>query len=143
MEVEMRTRLEEERRRIASDERQDKIAQAQRHVAELLTLKCPRCGQAFAEFDGCFALTCGRCGCGFCAWCFADSGGGNLEAHVHVRQCLAKPRGADNFFGTFQQFQDAQRSRRWRAVRAFLDTLDGATRATVLDRCRGELREIG
>ena len=42
----------------------------QRIVEEVLTLKCPRCAQAFQDFDGCFALTCGNkhCSAGFCAW---------------------------------------------------------------------------
>ena len=33
------------------------------HVEErILTLACPRCGQAFVNFTGCFALTCSRLG---------------------------------------------------------------------------------
>eukprot|EP01047_Picozoa_sp_COSAG01_P082414 COSAG01_NODE_16820_length_1201_cov_1.062613_1_plen_53_part_10 len=44
-----------------------RIYDARKHIVEeLLTLKCPReaCRQAFIDFTGCFALTCGRCGCG-------------------------------------------------------------------------------
>lgn len=38
---------------------------------KILTLTCPRCSQAFVDFEGCMALTCSRagCGCGFCAIC--------------------------------------------------------------------------
>lgn len=42
------------------------------HICEkILTLTCPRCSQAFLDFDGCMALKCSRagCGCGFCAIC--------------------------------------------------------------------------
>lgn len=52
--------------------------------AQVLTLKCPRCSQAFVDFQNCFALTCGRCGCGFCAWCLRDCGD---DAHRHVANC--------------------------------------------------------
>ena len=38
----------------------------------ILTNRCPRCKTAFLDFDGCFAVTCAACGCGFCAWCLAD-----------------------------------------------------------------------
>eukprot|EP00929_Paragymnodinium_shiwhaense_P039962 TRINITY_DN20911_c0_g2_i2.p1 TRINITY_DN20911_c0_g2~~TRINITY_DN20911_c0_g2_i2.p1 ORF type:complete len:279 (-),score=25.42 TRINITY_DN20911_c0_g2_i2:115-951(-) len=38
-------------------------------IDDILTIKCPRCAQAFVDFDGCFALTCSRCGGAICAWC--------------------------------------------------------------------------
>eukprot|EP00599_Poterioochromonas_sp_BG-1_P007046 CAMPEP_0173142332 /NCGR_PEP_ID=MMETSP1105-20130129/6029_1 /TAXON_ID=2985 /ORGANISM="Ochromonas sp., Strain BG-1" /LENGTH=1951 /DNA_ID=CAMNT_0014055711 /DNA_START=962 /DNA_END=6817 /DNA_ORIENTATION=- len=55
-------------------------------IDEIFTLKCPRCRQAFVDFDGCFALTCTKRGCGaaFCAWCLADCG---TDAHSHVAHC--------------------------------------------------------
>jgi len=55
-------------------------------VDEILTLRCPRpnCRAAFVDFDGCFALTCGRCRAGFCGWCLADCG---ADAHGHVARC--------------------------------------------------------
>ena len=63
------------------------------HINEkILTLACPRCGQAFLDFQGCMALTCSRagCGCGFCAMCGEDCGN---DAHGHIREgCpYAKP----------------------------------------------------
>ncbi len=38
--------------------------------AAMQTLKCqrPGCGAAIFDFDGCFAVTCASCKCGFCAW---------------------------------------------------------------------------
>ena len=35
-----------------------------RYVEGILTLCCPRCKQAFLDFDGCFALSCSRCSAG-------------------------------------------------------------------------------
>ena len=80
------------------------------HIRErILTLKCPRCETAFADFDGCMALTCSVCGVGFCGWCLADCG---EDAHKHVVRCDAKPRGADRFYATTKQYEAAWRERR-------------------------------
>jgi len=40
-------------------------------VDKILTLACPRCEQAFVDFEGCLALRCARggCGCAFCGLC--------------------------------------------------------------------------
>ena len=52
-----------------------KHGDAQKHrahvVEKILTLACPRCGQAFLDYNGCVALTCSRAGCGagFCGFC--------------------------------------------------------------------------
>ena len=50
----------------------------------ILTLACPRCGQAFVDFVGCFALTCSRDKAAFCAYCLEDCG---ADAHRHVANC--------------------------------------------------------
>ena len=44
---------------------------------------CPRCSAAFVDFDGCYALSCARCGAGVCALCLADCG---VDSHEHVRR---------------------------------------------------------
>ncbi|KAL6041728.1 Ankyrin repeat and protein kinase domain-containing protein 1 [Balamuthia mandrillaris] len=77
-------------------EQQSTVQRHCRHlVQDVLTLQCPRCRQAFVDFDGCFALTCSRCHAGLCGWCLQDCGG---DAHCHVAGCahnLAK----GNMFG--------------------------------------------
>ena len=50
-------------------------------VDDILTLRCPRCLQAFLDFSGCFALRCSMCPCGFCGWCLKDCGS---DSHSHV-----------------------------------------------------------
>ena len=51
----------------------EKLRAAKEQVVEtILTLSCPRCHQAFVDFDGCFALNCGRCRAAFCAYCLAS-----------------------------------------------------------------------
>jgi hypothetical protein len=52
-------------------------------INEYFTLRCPRCHQAFVDYDGCDALTCERCGCGFCGLCLKDCG---KDAHAHVAE---------------------------------------------------------
>eukprot|EP00438_Fugacium_kawagutii_P007598 Skav200632 [mRNA] locus=scaffold353:39543:40280:+ [translate_table: standard] len=41
-------------------------------ISQILTLKCPRCACAFLDYDGCSAVSCDACGCGFCAKCFKE-----------------------------------------------------------------------
>ena len=76
MRTEMERRVELERERAAAGAgAAEKLRAAKEHIIEnILTLCCPRCKQAFVDFDGCFALSCSRCGAGFCAYCLADCG---------------------------------------------------------------------
>ena len=85
MEVQKQAELKRELARLAQmDERQRRVECCRRRLVELLTDACPRCQAAFVDFDDCFALTCARCPCGFCAWCLADCG---ADAHRHVAHC--------------------------------------------------------
>ena len=141
LEVEMKRQLEAELQRlIALDERSRKVQVARAHIIDkILTLACPRagCGQAFVDFDGCFALKCSRCPCGFCGWCLADCG---RDAHEHVRSCSQKPSGADVFYGSVEQFKAAQRRRQKGLIRAYmLEEVDADVKAEVEAACRVEL----
>ena len=141
LEVEMKRQLEAELQRlIALDERSRKVLVARAHIIDkILTLVCPRagCGQAFVDFDGCFALKCSRCPCGFCGWCLADCG---RDAHEHVRSCSQKPPGADVYFASVEQFKAAQRRRQRRLIRAYLqEDVDADVKGEVEAACRVEL----
>jgi len=101
-----------------------KTAQLNRHrlhIAEnILTIKCPRaqCGQAFFDFNGCFALTCDSCTCGFCAWCLVDCG---RDAHAHVKACpYAPPAFKGSYSGSIPEFNRVHSARRAELVRAYL-----------------------
>ena len=75
----------EKQRAMETSSAEEKLRLAKEHVVEkILTLSCPRCEQAFVDFDGCFALRCGRCQAGFCAYCLADCG---RDAHAHIGGC--------------------------------------------------------
>ena len=58
MEAQMEARLQLERERAKRGAgKEEKLRVAKEHVIEhILTLACPRCKQAFVDFDGCFAL---------------------------------------------------------------------------------------
>lgn len=123
---------------------QHKLLNAKKHIVEkILTLSCPRCGQAFIDFNGCCALTCSRqgCNCGFCAYCLEDCGG---DAHTHVASC---PMGRD-FGGVFcseQTFKRAQLERRRLMVVKYLDRsgFDAGARDRLLDMCKREFDDLG
>lgn len=109
------------------------------HITEMiLNLACPRCGQVFNDFTGCFALTCSRCNCGFCAYCLLDCGG---DAHPHVRVC---PRSLNpgNYFATQATFEAAHRQRKLLLLREYFATIeDRQTRIKVLEKIRPNINE--
>ena len=113
-------------------------AELRGHVLEkIFTLACPRCDQAFVDFNGCFALTCSRpgCGCGFCAYCLQDCG---KDAHEHVRHCR-KHGATGDFFGDFDA---AQRNRRSALFRDFLRRLPKAWAARLVKDCARDLADL-
>ena len=135
-------RLQAELARRDDDER---AAQVRTHIQDkILNPACPRCGQAFIDFEGCFALSCSRVGCtmpqcGFCAYCLYDANG---DAHDHVANCphnIAPDRGV---FAPIEVFHEAQRRRCKRMLREYLSTLDERTCERALRECEKELRDL-
>ncbi|CAJ1376515.1 unnamed protein product [Effrenium voratum] len=112
-----------------------------RVVEDILTLKCQACGQAFIDFEGCFALTCSRCKSGMCGWCGKSFR--NLDlAHDHVRQCLFAPRKHD-LYGSQEEFARATRERRMRRLESFLTSLERSSRQRLLHALLKELADLG
>ena len=126
------------------DGREDAALRHRLHVAErILCLRCPRggCGQAFVDFAGCFALTCGRCGCGFCAYCLADCG---ADAHRHVAACPLNTAPGREVFGRAELFERAQGRRREAAVAAYLaESVATGDRDAVRAAIRGDMERLG
>jgi ankyrin repeat protein/serine/threonine protein kinase len=125
----------QERRLRGEMARDEEIAAHRRHITNnLLCLRCPRCEQVFVDFVNCFALTCGKCRAGFCAWCLHDCG---EDAHRHVNNCAHNSTQPRSVFGTEAQFEQAQRARRANLVRAYLrdrvrnDDIRNAVRAAI------------
>ena len=66
----------------------EKVRQSRLVIVERdLLLRCPRCRFEFDDYDNCNALTCGKCGAGFCAMCLIDCG---TDAHDHIQQAHPK-----------------------------------------------------
>ena len=120
--------------------------QVRTHIVEkILTPACPRCGQAFVDFEGCFALSCSRVGCtmppcGFCAYCLHDANG---DAHGHVARCQYNIAPNRDVFASAAVYQEAERRRCRRMLDAYLATLDDRARARALRDCAQDLREKG
>ena len=64
LEQEYRERLKAEIQRLKElDEEARAVLHARTEIEDIMTWKCPRCGQAFVDFEGCLALFCSRCDC--------------------------------------------------------------------------------
>eukprot|EP00736_Rhodelphis_marinus_P009799 Rmarinus@m.14001 len=148
MEADMKKKLEAEIARLREmDELGRAVLQSVRHIREeILNLKCPRCGQVFRDFDGCWALTCSNvaCKCGFCALCLKDCGS---DAHGHVAQCTQYREGGGGMiggvFGSTDDFEKVQKRRRQQLVRQFLNTLAGEVRRLTWKECERDFKDLG
>lgn len=144
LEQDFAKRLEVERRRIEQLAVEElRVRETVRHIQErILTLKCPRagCEAAFVDFNGCFALTCHRCHCGFCAYCLQDCG---RDAHPHVPQCPHNIAPGRDVYGNPELFERAQRQRRQRMVAEYLATVDEAIRPNVVAACVHDFADLG
>ena len=93
------------------------------------TLKCPRCSQAFIDYDNCSALTCSRCRCGFCAYCQTDCGN---DAHKHVANCK---EGNGAVYIDFNGFIQVSNNRRRKRILEFFNQceINNPKRNEILD----------
>lgn len=136
-------RLQAERARAGGAQRE---AIKEHVVQKIFTLACPRCSQAFVDFNGCMALTCSRagCGCGFCALCQEDCGG---DAHGHVgRGCpLAKSIGVKptEFHLPDAEYHTAMTRAKGRRLKEYLASLTEAQRQHALADCAMEMADLG
>lgn len=145
---EAENKMKEELERIQKMSEEDREVHIHREqiISEILTPKCPRpqCRQAFLDFDGCFALTCGnqQCQCGFCAWCFKDCG---TDAHGHVANC---PYGIIDgrqlsVYGDISQLRKVWNRIRKEKIRRQLSNVSQRIRTKILQSLEKEFRDIG
>ena len=127
----------------ASGHRSAAVLRHRMHIVDnILTLKCPRatCKAAFIDFDGCFALTCGRCGCGFCAYCLKDCG---EDAHSHVATCRHNTEGGD-VHAPIDAFHRAQKARVTRLVREYVAReVEEGVRGDLVGAIDRDLKDLG
>jgi hypothetical protein len=140
--AEQKLRLESEFQKILQiqnlDERRAEEVRIQ-VTNDILTLKCPRCKTAFVDFEGCFALTCGRCRAGFCAWCLADCG---ADAHAHVANC-PENQNRGSYFGSENDFKTHHNRRRHRQVLDMIGKEKPDVQNLLREKLRRELNDLG
>jgi hypothetical protein len=83
----------------------------------ILNLKCPHCGAAFAEIEGCLAITCSSCRKEFCGWCLTA-----CSSKSAAYLCAGKCSGA-TIFPTKQQFEDHHARRKVVLIRQYIASL--------------------
>lgn len=129
-------RYERKLEELKVEEKQERqVCAARRHIVEnILTLACPRCRVAFIDFEGCLALKCRSCACGFCALCLKDCG---PDAHSHLASCEQNRGGS--LYGT-ASFEEAHRTRRRAGVESYLHGKE--LRGEILAACEKELRDL-
>lgn len=142
--LENEVRLKKEKQRLAALSAEEREVQQVRFdiVENILTLKCPKqnCRQAFIDFNGCYALTCGRCGCGFCAYCLKECG---RDAHAHVGRC-PQGNGRGLFGGNrgLREFNNVQKARKQRLVNEKLRSLTIVLRKKVEEVIRADIADL-
>jgi hypothetical protein len=137
---ERKIRLEMQQMQQTQAPMQTDADKARKHIEELLTLKCPRCAQAYVDFNGCAALACSGCGGAFCAWCGVDAGD---DAHDHVAQCKAKPPRAGTHFGTEEEFKVAQKRHKRRLVNEYLCSHPAAVQQQLREEMKTQFAACG
>jgi hypothetical protein len=101
---------------------QGPLAISRTHVEEeILTNKCPKCRQAFADFSGCCSVTCAGCGIKFCAFCLGGATKNAAESHGHVSGCVENP--GQGYFCNTKLYEEQQARRKGRLVKEYLDTV--------------------
>jgi Ankyrin repeats (3 copies) len=142
----MQTAAEQAKQELAREAAKDDVGKAKAHVLDsILMLKCPRCHKAFDDFDGCFAVHCRDtaghgCGACFCGYCLKDCGN-SKQTHAHVPKCAHNAN--RSLFGTKEDFQAAQCSRRRRMVLEYLETLPLRLRERVKPAIAPDLNDLG
>ncbi len=87
------------------------------------------------DFEGCFALTCSRCACGFCALCLQDCG---RDAHAHVSQCVG------GVYGSLKELNVRLKVRRTEQAQGYLAGIrDAGLRKKIKTACARDFADLG
>ena len=108
-------------------------------VENILTLRCPRCKNAFIDYADCAALECSNCNAAFCALCLKDCGD---NAHSHVLTCPDNKH-RSKFYIDKSDWQEHHRKRRQEAVSEVVRGLGpGKIREIFLNKINKELDDL-
>ncbi|CAE7260753.1 unnamed protein product, partial [Symbiodinium pilosum] len=110
-------------------------------IDDIFTLKCPRCGMAFLDYDNCSAITCSACKCGFCSFCLEDCG---KDAHQHFYKNGSKcPNEGGALFVAHNIWQGYQNARKERLLCEYLAGLADDLRKKVADLVAPDAKDLG
>jgi Protein kinase domain len=103
-------------------------------VDNILTLRCPRCQQAFCDFRGCFALRCciDTCQADFCGWCLEEQKSSQM-CHRHTETCPQKIAQGTTYYGEKYQFEEAMHRLRSKKLQKYMVSVNSKLHDHVLD----------
>jgi hypothetical protein len=112
-------------------------------IERVMYLRCPRCEAVFVDFQGCFALTCGKCKAAFCAWCLQDFGD-SAQCHRHLASgcSRAQTQSANTMYGTLDEFHASHRQRQTHELRRALERVKPAMRDQVRAALKKDLPDL-
>lgn len=143
LEMQFKERLEKEMAQMrALDEEAREVEFLKREIVEkVLTMHCPNphCAIPFDDFDGCFAITCNKCGAHFCAWCFETDPN---DAHGIVQGCIKNPQPGVPF-GDRKELLRVWNELRVQGIRHAVAGKTPAIKRKLLDKLKTELRDLG
>lgn len=114
----------------------DQIHQHRTHLVEIFNPKCPKCQQTFYDFDGCCAVTCGKCKCSFCGICLKYH---SRDAHSHVANCEKNPK-RGQFFLEKNTIQQIWKERNIEMFNEYIQSIaDETIRERVRIKCQKDL----
>ena len=151
--LEIRSQIQEE---LAAASRAAVVADGELRpslVADALNLlvdQCRGCGQAFDDFDGCFAIGC-ECGRSICGYCLASGTSAQIHVHIASNDCGVRSQMfPDAQEHTFQQGPDqkvefgmARRLRIHAELTNLFETLGSRDRTLLARRILQDVTENG
>jgi hypothetical protein len=116
------TKIEDDfKKKLALEQSMTELQKDRQHVVDnILTLRCPKCSQAYHDFDGCLSLTCTKCKCNFCAKCHHQSVDSKAN-HDHIATCAVGGKLKNGwFFATKNEIFKFQNNMRTQKLQLFL-----------------------
>ncbi len=111
------------------------------HIAEnILTLHCLSCNAVIYDFEGCFAIVCGKCEQEFCGWCLQIFP--KKKCHGHVAFCDKNPHKGE-VFATLEEFNKGHAKRRKQEVIVYIrDVVTSEDQAQVITAILIDLKDL-
>ena len=116
------TKIEDDfKKKLALEQSMTELQKNRQYVVDnILTLRCPKCNQAYHDFEGCLSLQCSKCKCYFCAKCHHRSAD-SRTSHNHVATCAVGGKlRHGSFFASKNEIFNFQNHMRSHKLKQFL-----------------------